>query len=287
LDRTNIAKENHKYLDNYLLWLATYERSDFTLNMYTNRIMMFLDGYTKRLKDVTEADVFGFYNKYKLGKKESTIIHMLIILEGFFKYLVLKKVIEEIPIFYGWFPKLPISTPKALMPPDYARVMLQAEKLVLRDRGMVEFFASSGVRLRELIKLDIGDLNFDKRTALVTGKGNKQRLVPFSEEASFLLKELNYGIDYPRSAVFRSNRGNRISSKRVYEIIRDLGIAAGLKTSLSPHVFRHSFATRLLLHGMDLETLRKILGHEDMDTTLKYTKILDEEIKNWYEKAMG
>jgi len=58
-------------------------------------------------------------------------------------------------------------------------------------------------------------------------------------------------------------------------------------TSLSPHVFRHSFATRLLLHGMDLETLRKILGHEDMDTTLKYTKILDEEIKNWYEKAMG
>ncbi|NBU91658.1 MAG: site-specific tyrosine recombinase XerD [Flavobacteriia bacterium] len=149
-----------------------------------------------------------------------------------------------------------------------------------RNRAMLETLYSCGIRVSELVNLKLSDLFFDEGFVRVIGKGNKERLVPVSEKVE---KELSFYLNHQRNKlspgkgdeniVFLNRRGNRLTRVMIFTIIRQLAEAIGLKKTVSPHTFRHSFATHLLEGGANLRAIQEMLGHESITTTEIYTHL--------------
>ena len=158
-----------------------------------------------------------------------------------------------------------------------------------RDHAILQLFYTTGMRLAELVGLDTGDIDFGNHTVKVTGKRNKQRIIPLSES---LLAEMREYLSRRGAvtgdsdgALFVSRRGTRLSGAEVREIVHDeLSLVTTMKKR-SPHVLRHSFATAMLNHGADIEAVRRLLGHESLATTEIYTHTTFEQLKKEYQRA--
>jgi integrase/recombinase XerD len=155
-----------------------------------------------------------------------------------------------------------------------------------RDRAILEMLYATGCRVSELIGLDVYDVDFETDTAMVTGKGNRQRLVPFGSYASravvtWLEDRLSLRISgRDPGNLFLTVRGNAMSRQSVWRIVRAHGVAVGIDTSrLSPHVLRHSAATHMVEGGADLRTVQEMLGHASVSTTQVYTKVSPEHLR--------
>lgn len=190
-------------------------------------------------------------------------------------------------------PKLGRSLPKALSE-DQVEALLQAPDaetaLGLRDRTMLELMYATGLRVSELILLEIGSLNLNQGVVRVTGKGGKERLVPLGEEAiswvqRYMLEsrpQLMNGADCP--LIFVTARKNGMTRQAFWYAIRKHAAAAAISHQVSPHMLRHSFATHLLNHGADLRVVQLLLGHSDLSTTQIYTHIAREGLKQLHSK---
>ncbi len=209
-------------------------------------------------------------------------------LKRFYRYLLRENLIAADPTLNLDSPKLPRALPKTLTEDDVERLLDSAGSetpLGLRDRAMLETLYATGLRVSELVGLKLTALNLNDGVLRVTGKGNKDRLVPLGEEAVRWLQR--YLADArPQllgrqlsDAVFVTPRGGSMTRQAFWYLIKRRAHAAGISRPLSPHTLRHAFATHLLNHGADLRVVQMLLGHSDISTTQIYTHVARERMK--------
>lgn len=286
-----IPSKTSAILNEYLLSLKLENKAEATIVKYRSILERFFSDCcicSISLKRLTSSEVIHYFNRTTEGKKLTSIKLYLSTLSSFFNFCVAEEYIGKNLIKKRWRPKIPKSLPRFLNEQEYASVKLAAEELSHRDRALILFLFTSGSRKSEVSKLTIDDVDLEKRTAEVKGKGKKIRNVHFSEECALVLKEyLKERSCEGKEALFINKFGNRLSSGGVYEITRKIGKKAGLKQSLFPHCCRHTFATNLLARGADLQFIADELGHSDLNTTRIYARILTEDKIMAYQNRMG
>lgn len=233
---------------------------------------------------VTYKQLQGFIQYVsELGMSAHSQARILSGTKAFFKYLLFEELIDRDPTVLLEGPKLGRKLPDTL---DYVEIEKLLEAIDLskpegaRNRTMLEVLYSSGLRVSELVELRIDNIHFDIGFLRVVGKGNKERLVPIGREAMKFLKiyleEVRVLVPKQKgfeSHAFLNRRGKKLTRVMVFTIIKDLAIKIGLKKSISPHTFRHSFATHLIEGGADLRAVQEMLGHESITTTEIYTHL--------------
>jgi len=209
-------------------------------------------------------------------------------LKRFYRYLLRENLISADPTLNLDSPKLPRALPKSLTETDVERLLDSADtsiSLGLRDRAMLETLYATGLRVSELVGLKLTAVNLNDGVLRVTGKGNKDRLVPLGEEAVQWLRRY---LEDARplllarklcDQVFVTARGSGMTRQAFWYLIKRRARAAGISRPLSPHTLRHAFATHLLNHGADLRVVQMLLGHSDISTTQIYTHVARERLK--------
>ncbi len=220
---------------------------------------------------------------YQKGLSSRSVARHLSSLRGFYYHLITKGAVTADPTEFLTTPKQWKAIPKFLNSEDIDKLLKAADlddPLGLRNRAMLELLYATGLRVSELCSLEVSDLNLDMGVLRVTGKGNKQRLVPVGRQA---LAFINRFLESARPAIlkrrasrylFVTGRGTRMTRQMFWIALRDLGKKAGIFHGLTPHVLRHSFATHLLENGADLRSVQTMLGHVDIGTTEIYTHVM-------------
>lgn len=207
---------------------------------------------------------------------------------SFFRFLVLDGVVENDPTELLEWPSLPEHLPVVLTLEEIDRIedsidLSKAEGA--RNRAIIEVLFSCGLRVSELVNMKLSDLYLEDRVLLVRGKGNKERLVPVSNKAIADLKRWFFDRNLMKikpgedDYVFLNRRGAHLTRTMILIMVKRQAEEAGIKKTISPHTFRHSFATALLQGGADLRSIQTMLGHEKIDTTLVYTHISNEQLR--------
>lgn len=227
------------------------------------------------------------------GAKATSVNRKLSSLRSFYRFLLRKKVVKADPMLRVVGPKKSKPLPSFLRESEMNRLLddfsFGEGYEACRDRMILEMFYATGIRLSELIGLNNVDVDLSAKQIKVTGKRNKQRLIPFAEEMTVDLEEYikvrNEALPQGSDAFFVLTNGKRMYARKVYEIVkRNLGKVATLKKR-SPHVLRHTFATAMLNNQAELGAVKELLGHESLATTEIYTHTTFEELKKVYEQA--
>ncbi len=267
--------------------------SENTLAAYRNDLSSFSNwlasSKSKDLIKVDKADVLA-YLTYRLQQRRSprSTARFLSCIRRFYGYQLREKKIHQDPSALIEAPKLGRALPKSLSEAD-VEALLQAPNvetaLGLRDRAMLEVLYATGLRVSELIGLKLTQVNLRQGVIRVTGKGNKDRLVPLGEEAiawleTYLTESRNELMSGQQSDVlFPSNRKRVMTRQTFWYAIKRYAQLAAIDKSLSPHTLRHAFATHLLNHGADLRVVQMLLGHSDLSTTQIYTHVARARLK--------
>ncbi len=227
------------------------------------------------------------------GLSGTTIARALSAWRGFYDYLIHQKGYTQNPVTGLRAPKTPKALPQALSVDQAVKLVnIQGHGLLeLRDHAILELFYSSGLRLAELVDLDIGMLDFASGTVTVTGKGNKTRIVPMGSHAADAIQKwlqsratIVMNEKNPQ-AVFITQQGKRITPRAVQYRIKGWAIKQGVNTDMHPHLLRHSFATHVLQSSQDLRAVQEMLGHANISTTQVYTHLDFQHLASIYDKA--
>ncbi len=231
------------------------------------------------------------------NQSKKSVARKLACLRSFYKFLVRRNAVKTNPVLNVVSPKLPKKLPSFLNEEAIERMMNIPDCTTpegLRDKAVLELLYGTGIRLSELVMLNVSDLDFMNDTIKVLGKGKKQRIVPFGRKAKEALKKYLAQRDDKfiakedasnRGAIFISPRGKRLYAKGVYLIVHKyIGSVSELEQK-SPHVLRHTFATHLLNRGADLRAVKELLGHESLSTTQLYTHVTVDRLKRIYQQA--
>lgn len=226
------------------------------------------------------------------GLSSRSAARALSALRGFFAFACARLGWRDDPSADLVNPRTGLALPKALSEKDVEALLAApdaAQPLGLRDKAMLELLYASGLRVSEIVGLPRDRVDLDAGILRVTGKGGKERLVPFGASAARWLRrylgEARPGLDRRRSAaLFLSARGAPMTRQRFWQLIQKYGRAAGLRGHLSPHSLRHCFATHLLDHGADLRALQMMLGHSDIATTQIYTQVSRSRLRGVYDR---
>jgi integrase/recombinase XerD len=247
--------------------------------------------YSAILPEGTTYKQLQGFLKYlnELGMSAHSQARILSGIKGFFKYLLFEERIDGDPTALLEGPRLGRRLPDTL---DYNEIVKLLEAIDLsspeggRNRAMLEILYSSGLRVSELVELKRANVYFDLGFLRVVGKGNKERLVPIGRDAMKFLKtyleEIRVHVPIQKGFeghVFLNRAGRKISRVSIFLIIKSLAAKIGLKKSISPHTFRHSFATHLIEGGADLRAVQEMLGHESITTTEIYTHLDRDYLK--------
>jgi integrase/recombinase XerC len=227
--------------------------------------------------------------------KKSSVGRKLAAIKGFFRYLVAVRRLEKDPLLLIQTPKQEKPLPGFLSVDDVFQLLTGIKvknSLAIRDRAMLEFFYSTGVRVSELVGLNWAAIDFQLEIVRVVGKGSKERIVPFGRVAKETLEEYaseqrkrwNYACK-GEAPVFLNNRGGRITTRSVARIVEKHLRQAGIAVKMGPHGLRHTFATHLLNSGADLRVIQEMLGHASLSTTQRYTHLNLDQLTAVYDKA--
>ncbi len=275
---------------NYLLIDRKYSKN--TVMSYDLQLHEFEKTIQKKLNNVTKEEIMEFLIKRKKTDSARTIAHYMTVLRSFYKFLEKEELLQKNPLDDLDMPKLPKTLPKVLSKEEVERLLdiPLNNHYQYRNKAMLELMYASGLRISELISLQIHDVNLEMQTVRIFGKGAKERIVPIGDYATYYLKVY---IDQYRpfllkkketDILFLSSRGDRMTRQAFFKIIKQLGIQQGIKTDFSPHTLRHSFATHLLENGADLRSIQELLGHSDISTTQVYTHISNQQLQENYTK---
>jgi len=228
---------------------------------------------------------------FRRGLSSKSIQRRLSASRTFFRYLLREKHVKTNPVQSVSAPKAPKRLPGNLDADRMARLLdIQGEgPLVDRDRAILELLYSSGLRLAELTDLNLGDVDLNDATVRVTGKGNKDRIVPVGKHARHAVQQWSVsrvqlaGQDEP--ALFVSSRGSRISRRAVQARVKHWAKQQGIDSRVYPHLFRHSFATHLLESSHDLRGVQELLGHANISTTQVYTHLDFQHLAQIYDQT--
>lgn len=237
-----------------------------------------------------------FLRKYLALLKEKnlgtrTVNRHLSSLRSFFKFLCREGYLKENPILLLSSPKQEKHLPSFLTEEEVLKLIESAfakdekDERGLRDRAILETFYSTGLRISELVGLNLDDIDLVSNIVKAKGKGKKERIVPIGDTAINTIRKYLDKRKKQAEALFLNKNGTRISTRGVRDIVSKYLRIAGIKDGVSPHTFRHSFATHLLNRGADLRTVQELLGHANLSTTQVYTHLTTEKLKNVYDKA--
>lgn len=242
-----------------------------------------------KLENVTLEQLHTFAaSLHEYGITPRSQARVLSGVRSFFRFLVLDGVVESDPTELLEWPSLPEHLPVVLTLEEIDRIegsidLSKAEGA--RNRAIIEVLFSCGLRVSELVNMKLSDLYLEDRMLLVRGKGNKERLVPVSNKAIADLKRWFFDRNLMKikpgedDYVFLNRRGAHLTRTMILIMVKRQAEEAGIKKTISPHTFRHSFATALLQGGADLRSIQAMLGHEKIDTTLVYTHISNEQLR--------
>ncbi|MBP8975688.1 MAG: tyrosine recombinase XerC [Bacteroidetes bacterium] len=228
------------------------------------------------------------------GLKATSVARKIASLKSFFKYLKRHNIVHTNPTLLLVTPRRAKRLPSVLDESSVDLLLQQPDRKTLvgkRDAAILELFYSSGVRLSELLQLNIGDLDVEEGVVKVLGKGNKERIVPVTRKAISAIQEYLSVRDDIRdnglneTPLFIAKNGKRLYPQAVQAMVKKYISRVSELQQKSPHVLRHTFATHLLNRGADLRAVKELLGHETISTTQIYTHVATEQLKKVYEKA--
>lgn len=257
---------------------------------------LFADGLSFSDLDTRTIREFLAHLRHDRNYTSSGLNRKIACLKGYFAYLEIEKILPNNPMSRVRSAKESKLLPKVLSPEDM-EVLLQTVEdrigetnnpgLALRDRAIFELFYATGIRLSELVGINVEDLDFPRRSLRVIGKGQKERVVFFNQVASLALSEYLQATErkVTTGPLFLNRYGARISQRGVEKMFTQVLNLSGLAKHASPHTLRHSFATHLLEGGSDLVTIKELLGHESLQTTQVYTNISRQRMRDVYESA--
>lgn len=272
--------------------------SENTLASYRNDLVKLLQWLEDNHYKCASISAMGLneYQAYLVDKeyKQTSRARMLSALRRFFQYLHREKIRGDDPTALLMSPKLPQRLPKDLSE-EQVNDLLEApnveDPLELRDRAMLELLYATGLRVTELVSLTMENLSLRQGVVRVTGKGDKERLVPMGENAvDWIQTFLDQGRpvllgEKSSDVVFPSKRARQMTRQTFWHRIKHYAVIAGIDTDkLSPHVLRHAFATHLLNYGADLRVVQMLLGHSDLSTTQIYTHVATERLKQIHQE---
>lgn len=279
-------------LYDYQMYLKLEKRvSANTIEGYLRDIQKLINYSDKQPLDYSQDDLRDFVQDFASSdysvRSQARVISGL---KSFFGYLQLEDFREDNPTSLLETPKIGMKLPDVLSEKEIDKmteVIDLSKPEGQRNRAIIEVLYGCGLRVSELINLKISDLFFDEGFIRVIGKGNKQRLVPISD---YTIKYINLYKDSIRIHIpiqvgfedflFLNRRGKNLTRVMIFTIVKELSIIAGVKKTISPHTFRHSFATHLLKNGADLRAIQLMLGHESITTTEIYTHVDQEFIRD-------
>ena len=293
----------------FLRYLRNRNVSPHTLTAYENDVATFLQFAAglrqKPLDALSPPDVDAFAIRAFLGELHKQRIsatssaRKLSAIRTFVRFLRREDLVENDPAALVAAPKRPETIPAHLTVEEMIRLLEMPDSstpLGRRDRAILELFYASGLRLSELVGLDMEDVNVSGRMVRVMGKGSKQRLVPFNTSTadairaylkdrvvSEMREEARHG--GKPAPLFLNYRGERLSTRSVDRLVRRHVAQCGAKFGISPHALRHSFATHLLANGADLRAIQELLGHARLSTTQRYTHVNAAQLIDVYRKA--
>ena len=287
-----LSETSKRVVDTFLdaLWM---ERglSDNTLSAYRSDLYKFALWLQTQKFDVLNADANNILAYLSIAEEATarTVARRLSSIRRLYEYLLRENQIKQNPASNIDAPRLGRSLPKSLTE-DEVEALLNApdteDILGIRDKCMLEVLYATGLRVSELVGLTVQQLNLRQGVIRVTGKGNKERLVPLGEEATQWLEKY---ISVSRNEIlnktmtddlFPSKRGKAMTRQTFWYMIKRYAVVAGVNKELSPHVLRHAFATHLINHGADLRVVQMLLGHSDISTTQIYTHVARERLKD-------
>ena len=264
-----------------------------TVHSYENDINSFSKWSLKYLgqpiKKLLKADVNQYISfLFKQGLKSSSVNRKISTIKSFYIYLIKKKIITFSPVEDISMPKKETYLPVSMSEIEVEK-LLNSPKLNIhierRDKAMIEMLYATGMRISELVNLKLTDIDNKRLVVKVLGKGQKERLIPYGEEAADALN--SYLNDREKSNIketFLSNRGTKITRGAFWNRIKIYLNRENLKITISPHTLRHAFATHLLNRGADLRSVQILLGHSDLSTTQIYTHIAKQRLGEIHKK---
>jgi integrase/recombinase XerD len=289
---------SHALVERFLdfLWMEQ-GLSDNTLSSYRTDLKKFAEWLTMHnieLLAVDAADLQSYLNwRFKQRLSPRSTARFLSTIRRFYGYCVQERLMDSDPSLNIESPKLGTSLPHTLTEAEVDHLLQSPDldtALGIRDKAMLELMYGSGLRVTELVSLELSQMSLRQGVVRIIGKGNKERLVPMGEEAlaaiELYLKSARGELLGSKASdiVFLSRRGQQMTRQTFWHRIKFYAKQAGIRKHLSPHTLRHAFATHLLNHGADLRTLQLLLGHSDLSTTQIYTYVAKERLKQMHQQ---
>jgi len=296
----------NRYIKEFVSYLkiekGLAENSIFAYQRDVAKLSVFSEGRNKTAIELTHKDLSDFIAfLYDLGLSARSQARIISGIKQFYSFLILEDHLKEDPSELIEQPKIGLKLPEVLTIEEIDQLIAAIDMSKTeghRNRAIIETLYSCGLRVSELVALRFSDLYFDEGFIRVIGKGNKERLVPVSTSVE---KEIKIYNDHIRrhqninkgdeNVVFLNRRGAKLTRVMIFTIIKQLSESIGLKKNISPHTFRHSFATHLIEGGANLRAIQEMLGHESITTTEIYThldqRFLKEAILSYHPRNAG
>lgn len=289
------SKELSEFQD-YLLNVRRY--SSNTVSSYSFDICdftKFIRGLGKIFKDIKVDDVKSWIldlTERQIGKR--SIKRKMSSLKSFYAWMYLQKKVDSDPFEYVHSPKATHALPDFFFEKEIDSLLAankkRNDKLKDRDQALLMLMFASGLRASEVVNLTFNQVDFDNRIMKVSGKGNKDRLVPFTNSAKEAMLNYTNGLrkdllKEDTKYIFLNSKGNKMTVRGLEYILDEIEAKTGLYGKIHPHMLRHSFATKMLNRGADLRTIQELLGHSSIETTSIYTHVAYENMKETYEKT--
>lgn len=286
-----LVNNNDKYLREYVASLKLSGKSDKTIIQYVNTIKNMLEVIRKDVIDITKKDLNRYYAEYKMTHdiSNTTLLNLQRYISPFFKFLAREEYIPIDPTQFIEPPKIKIPDIDPFTGEELEIIreqsMLVQPSCSVRNRALIEFLISTGCRVTEVANCKISDIDFEKKSVLVTGKGNKDRIVYFTGGTLKYLKDYLLSREDGQDCLFYSHRTNSSMTKGSIEsFCRKL---CGENIRCNPHRFRHTFAQICIDRGMPVEDLSHLMGHENIDTTMRYYKRNTSKLESAYKKYVS
>lgn len=269
--------------------IVSYERDLHSYLHYLKNVEQILD-----LNEVQRFQIIRFLAKLRDdGKSSKTLARHIASIRAFHQFLLREKAVEQDPTVHIETPQQERSLPKVLNIGEVEK-LLESPKandhFGKRDKAMIELLYATGIRVSELIGLNLGDVHLTMGFVRCMGKGSKERIIPLGRTAASALQDY---LDNGRpvflkkqkdEALFLNHLGKRLTRQGFWKILKRLSTEAGITKELTPHTLRHSFATHLLENGADLRAVQEMLGHADISTTQIYTHVTKTRLKDVYSQ---
>lgn len=299
----------NELIERYINYLR-YERnaSPHTIRNYHSDLLQFRNylqgGNAEATVDVGSVDALrirGFLALlFEREKKKTSIGRKLAAVRAFYKFLAKEGVLTANPAATVSTPKLDKTLPRIMTEEEMnnfldrvAGAVPSGEPMMRRDRAILELLYASGLRVSELVGLDLRSVNFGDGMLLVRGKGRKERIVPFGSKAKQALNDylpIREGVMMEakksgQTALFLNTKGNRLTTRSIDRLLKKYVRTFGPNVKVSPHSMRHAFASHLLTEGADLRAIQEMLGHKSLATTQKYTQVSIQQLIDVYDKT--